>query len=133
MSTPRFQLLPAARVLPRQGDGDPAPLDGSVMWRLLGANNYELGRSTDRFAGMDEAHAAVEDVLGQFEQLVASIEATPSSGRWQWRLLVADQPIAMSSRSFQRERECRYNLGQFLAVAPSAVLHGHPRWAGVPT
>ncbi len=103
------------------------------MWRLLGANNYELGRSTDRFAGLDEAHAAVEDLLGNFAELVPSIEATPSSGRWQWRLLIADQPIATSSRSFQRERECRYNLGQFLTIAPSAVLHGHPRWAGVPT
>lgn len=134
MSTPRFQLLPAARVLPRQGSSDGVVIpDGSVMWRLLGANNYELGRSALRYEGMDAADAAVEDLLSRFEDLVVSIEATPTSGKWQWRLLVDGAAVATASRAFQRERECRYNLGQFLAVAPSAVLHGHPRWAGVPT
>ena len=130
MSTPRFQLLPAARVLPRQGREDDVP-DGSVMWRLLGANNYELGRSASPYDGGDAADAAVEALLAHFNDLVAAIEAAPDGSRWQWRLFSGGLPVAISRRSFQRERECRYNLAQFLAIAPNAVLQGHPRWAGV--
>jgi hypothetical protein len=130
VAVPRFQLLPASRVQPRQVwvDGVPTQArtaeDGSVVWRLLGANNYELGRSAESFPGIEAAHAAIDDFVRRLPDLVDELDATATSGRWRWRLLSGTDLLATSSRSFQRERECRYNLAQFIAHA----LDAQPPW-----
>ena len=47
-------------------------------------------------------------------------------GSWVWHLDDIDGRVATSGRGFRHERECRYNLEQFRAAAPTAPLHEAP-------
>ena len=117
MAAPRFQLVPGARLA---GGPPHAAAGGGVGWRLLGANNRELGRSALAYA---DAESALESI-GRIRVLAASGEAhivhDPASGHWAWHLDDAGALVANSGRGFRHERECRYNLEQFRGAAPSA-------------
>lgn len=114
MSTPRFQLVPGGRLVHE-------PSAGGVGWRLLGANNRELGRSAISYADAEAALSAVEDVRGLATEAPAHIVHDPSTGTWAWHLQgVEARVVATSGRGFRHERECRYNLEQFRQIAPGA-------------
>ena len=113
MATPRFQLVPGARLAAGTGGG-------GVGWRLLGANNRELGRAAASYV---DAEAALESVT-RVRELATSGEAhivhEPQTGLWAWHLEDEGALVANSGRGFRHERECRYNLEQFRDAAPSA-------------
>jgi hypothetical protein len=113
MSAPRFQLVPGARLSGATGGG-------GVGWRLLGSNNRELGRSA---ASYPDAEAAL-DAIRVVRELVATGQAhivhDPGSGLWAWHLVDDEVLVANSGRGFRHERECRYNLEQFRAEAPTS-------------
>lgn len=112
MARPRFQLVPGSRLA--------GAVAGGVGWRLLGANNRELGRSA---SSSDDAEAARESIA-RVRRLVhagqAHIVHDRLSGAWAWHLDDAGELVATSGRGFRHERECRYNLDQFRAAAPTA-------------
>ena len=97
------------------------PAAGGVGWRLLGANNRELGRAALSYPDAEAALDAVATVrllasVGT-AHLVHESTATP----WVWHLEDAGgRLVATSGRGFRHERECRYNLDQFRAAAPTA-------------
>ena len=113
MAQPRFQLVPGARLSGGVGGG-------GVGWRLLGANNRELGRSALSYADAEAALASI----GRVRALVASGDAhiihDRGTGLWAWHLDDAGALVANSGRGFRHERECRYNLEQFRDAAPTA-------------
>lgn len=114
MSAPRFQLVPGGRLVHEPGRG-------GVGWRLLGANNRELGRAALAYPDAESALAAVQDVRLLAVESGAHIVHDPTTGFWAWHLLGAeDVVVATSGRGFRHERECRYNLEQFRDIAPSA-------------
>lgn len=114
MSTPRFQLVPGGRLVHE-------PAAGGVGWRLLGANNRELGRAAIAYPDAEAALSAVQDVRELAGVGGAHILHDPATGSWAWHLLDADsRVIATSGRGFRHERECRYNLEQFRGIAPTA-------------
>ncbi|MFC6236584.1 hypothetical protein [Longivirga aurantiaca] len=116
MSAPRFRLVPGGRLVHEPGRG-------GVGWRLLGANNRELGRSALAYADAEAALAAIGDVRVLAAGGGAHIVHNPTTGRWAWHLITAyDLVVATSGRGFRHERECRYNLEQFRAHAPSATV-----------
>ena len=112
MAQPRFQLVPGGRL-----SGGSV---GGVGWRLLGANNRELGRSSLSYVDAEAALASI----GRVRALVSSGEAhivhDRGTGLWAWHLDDAGALVANSGRGFRHERECRYNLEQFRDTAPSA-------------
>jgi len=114
LSTPRFQLVPGGRLVHE-------PTAGGVGWRLLGANNRELGRAAVSYPDAEAALSAVDEVRGIAGQAAAHILHDPATGTWAWHLLGgAATVIATSGRGFRHERECRYNLDQFRQLAPEA-------------
>ena len=102
MAQPRFQLVPGARLASSDGTA-------GIGWRLLGANNRELGRSA--LASPDAESALSGD---------AHIVHDPRTGHWAWHLDDDGEVVATSGRGFRHERECRYNLEQFREAAPTA-------------
>jgi len=125
MPHPRFQLVPGSRLA--AGTADPVP-GGGVGWRLLGPNNRELGRSSLAYLDAESAHAAIHLVRALATTGQAHIVHEPASGHWAWHLDDDGSSIAHSGRGFRHERECRYNLEQFRAAAPSAPAseNDHP-------
>ena len=112
MAAPRFQLIPGARLT---GSGG-----GGVGWRLLGANNRELGRSAVSFAEAESALAAIGRLRVTAAADVSHVLHDQKSGLWVWQLIDNSVLVATSGRGFRHERECRYNLEQFRAAAPTA-------------
>lgn len=97
------------------GVREPVP----TVWRLLGANNRELGRAPQFF--VDER--ACGQHVAVLRRRVADLEPAmwcDGDGRWVWRLDDRKRPIAVSGRAYLRQREALYNLEQFLAAVPIA-------------
>jgi hypothetical protein len=84
-------------------------------WRLLSANNRELGRSYTTFPNHADCAEAVALLRSRIDDADAAIVAGLRTGLWHWEVSVNALPIAISPRSFTRQRECEHNLEQFLA------------------
>jgi hypothetical protein len=114
VSAPRYQLTPGGRLV-----HDPSA--GGVGWRLLGANNRELGRSALAYPDAEDALEAVATVRLLATVGAAHIVHAPTMTPWVWQLENEEGVIvATAGRGFRHERECRYNLEQFREAAPSA-------------
>jgi hypothetical protein len=98
---------------------------GSVdasAWRLVGANNRELGRSAATYPDLESCRDAVMYLREHIDEAETLLANASDSGLWLWRLNIRDRWIAASGRSYLRRRECLYNLAQFSAEVPIAVL-----------
>jgi hypothetical protein len=95
-----------------------------VGWRLIGANNRELGRSAAVFESFDLCRAAVLRLREGADQARVLFAMSDPSGKWTWRLELGGQQAAMSGRTYQRQREAQHNLSLFLTAVPLAQLTG---------
>jgi hypothetical protein len=124
---PRFFLVPgiAVEVAHRAADltsYSPALAGTGVDtagWRLLGGNNRELGRSA-RIYAVDEVWTVIEGLQASAHKLTITVSPTPR-GKWFWGGVLAGERVAISARTYGRQRECRYNAEQFLLALPLAV------------
>jgi hypothetical protein len=104
----------------------------AVAWRLLGGNNRALGRSALQFETGDECEQAISLLRhSRTTQEDSRISFDPGNRGWRWQLLVNRVAVAESSRSYSRQRECRYSLEQFIDKFPHAEL-SLPRPKGIP-
>ena len=144
-------LLPGPRVLFMGGDGQAPRVQGStplipeqssgpeatatvpstltrrwVLWRLLSANNRELGRS--QILHIDHS-LCLQDLLrlkSALDRVEPMIIHANGRAEWTWTLLLDGAPVARSSRAYGRLRECHYSLEQFLAALPEAPVIDDP-------
>ncbi len=86
-------------------------------WRLLSANNRELGRSFSTFPSSAACAEAVSVLRDSIAYAEASISAGMHTGLWHWEVSLFGTSVAISPRTFSRQRECEHNLSQFLAGA----------------
>lgn len=106
-------ILAPDRATPRVG----------TIWRLLGPNNREIGRSAQAYTDAPTAKAGIGFLRRQLDHLEARV-GCDQSGAWTWRLDLDGRPVAIAARSYQRRREAAFNLAQFLAAAPVARAPG---------
>ncbi|HZU56328.1 MAG TPA: hypothetical protein VFA06_10705 [Actinocrinis sp.] len=98
-----------------------------VTWRLLGANNRELGRSPIWYPGWDSCLEAVHVLRRDIGAVASAITAVAAPGGvWSWQLTVGGKPVAVASRPYHRHRECTYNLSHFVAAVPAARIMTEP-------
>jgi hypothetical protein len=136
----RFQLVPGAASLRPEPGRWPADWNESIprglgwsfvhhssdseslstAWRLVGANNRELGRSARTYPNVTACKEAVADLLLHLDVARSHLAINTDTGLWIWRLDIGDQWIAVAGRSYQRRRECLYNVTRFIAAAPTA-------------
>lgn len=126
MAEPRF-LLGVQSAAGRRDrairDGWAALAEPAFIWRLVGPNNRELGRSAQAYTDASACRAGVSFLrrqLGSLEPRVWCDEAA----RWLWRLELNGTPVATSSRAYMRRRESLFNLEQFLTAVPVAMSLG---------
>jgi hypothetical protein len=98
---------------------------GLVGWRLVGANNRELGRSASPAGNVQEAYQAVHVAKATFGEQASGV-LPHAGGSWSWHLSLDGDRVAVSSRSYLRQRECGYSLEHFRAVFPTAEVVAPP-------
>src|SRR5581483_5841570 len=121
MSRVRFQLLfgpPSAHPLHMSsGEGG-----AWYCWRLIGANNRELGRSASSFASYLSVRRAAQYLQEHASRLVRRTLVDPATGRWGWRLDLDDLAVAMSGRWYERDHDSQQGMDKFVHLLPGAEL-----------
>ncbi len=128
LSPVRFQVLfGVASVAWPWRTGDP----GSVLsggngawygWRLIGANNRELGRSAIGFGSYQGARLAVLHLQRGTGRLVQHSITDRATGRWGWRFELDGATVAVSGRWYERDQEARLGAAKFVSLALRAAL-----------
>ena len=90
-------------------------------WRLIGANNRELGRSPVTYEGLAAARAMASTVRSRAADLSAVLTNEETDGSWAWRARLGESVVAVAGRTYLRQRECQYNYQQFLLALGSAT------------
>lgn len=123
MAGGRYLYL-AGRELAGRADRDGAAraAETSYSWRLIGANNRPIGRSSQGYPDLAGCIAVVQLIstcdLAAGLRLLVDVD----TGLWNWRLHRADEVLALSARSYQRKRECLYSAESFAAIAATATV-----------
>ncbi|WP_152628396.1 hypothetical protein [Streptacidiphilus neutrinimicus] len=82
-------------------------------WRLLSANNRELGRGATFFPRREDCEAAVLHLRANLDRAVPVVHVVRPDSLWRWRLEIDGTEAARSGRAYHRLRECRYSLAHF--------------------
>lgn len=144
MVEPRFQVrlvrrravpVPALRVAGPSAEVRPTGWDDVMVWRLLGTNNRELGRSADQFETLDACLSSVEDardLIRVTEQPRIYFTTDEGAGySWWWTVERAGSHFVSAARTFSRQRDCLTNFAQFRANAlVAAVTNSVPQRRG---
>lgn len=117
--------------LPSGGRYEPAlPKErgGLVGWRMIGGNNREVGRCPHPSESAAEAYRVVHAAQLAVRQQEARMLCDAVAG-WFWHISLDGEWLAVSSRGYQRQRECVFSLEQFLEFFPTArvVMPPAPR------
>lgn len=132
LAQPRFLFV--ARPRSRASNWSPWPGTGAVpvddtsytgpwvAWRLLGANNRELGRSGATYPGLVDCVASIDVLKRVISSTAGLVAPEPSTGSWYWRMDADAVAVAVASRAYRRQRECFYSLEQFRAAVPGADI-----------
>lgn len=95
------------------------------VWRLIGRNNRELGRSVSSFGSYSPCRQAVEDLRLGAAKLVPHTVTDLLTGRWGWRVAVDGDLVAAYGRWYGHERNCRAGMMKFVdAVRDADVVPG---------
>ena len=121
MAAPRFLLFTdGARGGARSREQSDDVRPPWTAWRLLSRNNRELGRSPSGYVSTQECIAAIERLRRLIGDASRVLSVDDRDGRWCWRLVADAVPIAVSSRSYHRQRECMYSLDHFMEAVSQA-------------
>lgn len=98
----------------------------ALVWRLLGTNNRELGRSAELFGSVDACLSAIGQLRRMLEvpppARISFVDGHPSGFAWRWTIEAEGVSAATAARTFSRQRECRANFDIFVASAPHAEI-----------
>ncbi len=100
---------------------------GAFWWRMIGANNRGMAKSTQGYSSVEQALAdamSLAELAGRFR-----VELSGEQGAaWRWTVVFAGQARAQSVVSYARRLEClrsqeRFESGLILAhVAPKILV-----------
>lgn len=92
-----------------------------VRWRVLSANNRDMGRGTKEFADEDACSQGIAEFLASLDGLVVSLARTPEN-RWSFRLVDQDEIVATSGHAFDRRTRCAHAAAHFIDLVPTAEI-----------
>jgi hypothetical protein len=92
------------------------------LWRLIGANNRELGRSAGNFVSYQAARRAISQLKGGVARIAPAATTDPASGRCGWRVDLDGASIAVSGRWYERALDARLGAAKFVSLAAHAAV-----------
>jgi hypothetical protein len=112
-------MPPGSPVPGRDPDPSGSADDRMVGWRVIGANNRELGRGARPYWLVQEAYQAIHEAQVAIDRMTTRFW-TNDAGQWFWNVSLDDEQIATSSRGYTRQRECVFSAAQFRRLLPGA-------------
>jgi uncharacterized protein YegP (UPF0339 family) len=103
-----------------------------IRWRLLSANNRELGRGVVAYPDAEACLLAIKQLLIALDDLQSRVRR--KDGLWQWVLLADNEHVVLGSHLFDRQVRCELAVSQFRSFARGAkpaegvMLTGARRW-----
>lgn len=94
-----------------------------VRWRLLSANNREIGRGLLDYPDPETSRIAIRELQRDvvlLDQRIRRIEPN----RWLWEVYQARVPVAMSGRPFDRLIRCEQAVDRFVGQFANATVSG---------
>ncbi len=105
----------------------------ALRWRLLSANNRELGRAWSYQPDTETCLLAIKQMLEQLDGLLLQTRRREGNV-WQWMLCADESPIAISGHTYDRQVRAIEAAARFRAHAATAriganvMLTGTRRW-----
>jgi hypothetical protein len=110
----------------------------AVRWRLLSANNRELGRGYAAHTGSEACIVAIAAMLERLDDLVAQTRRRDGN-LWRWALVADEVLVVVGGHGYDRQIRSEEAAGRFRAQAHSARINTHitltgaRRWARAAT
>lgn len=92
-----------------------------VRWRLLSANNRQLGRGAPTYPDAATARGAVRLFADRLSDAVPDVHFRDRTAGWVWSLWVGTELTAVSGRGYERAALAAQALELFLVDLPLAV------------
>ena len=116
MGQPRVMCTPV-----RPGPAWLVDRPGLVHWRLLSANNRQLGRSAHAFPDASGALTAVARLAAALLDAEPEVVLLGRRYGWGWTVTLAGEVEAISGRGYERSGLAGHALHLFLTGLPSAA------------
>jgi len=116
-----FLALPVPDTAAPANQTERVPVEG-IVWVLVSPNNRPLGRGTVYHELYGACRDSVEHLKANAGRVLPVETTVERTGQWTWRIELDGEPVAVSSRSYLRARECAYNLGRFMEALPTADI-----------
>jgi uncharacterized protein YegP (UPF0339 family) len=98
-------------------------LDGrsDIRWRLLAANNRELGRGYSAHVSVEACVAAIAEMVAVLDDLVARVRRR-NGDSWQWTLDCGNESIVVGSQAYDRQIRSEQAATRFRMQASAAPI-----------
>jgi hypothetical protein len=127
MAVARFQVVRAVRAVhvpvprePGPDAGAAAPRATGFAWRFLSANNRSLARSVRTCPDVASCLAAIRILQESLPRAVGET-ARNGNGQWVWRVRVAGEVVATTTRTYPRQVRARLRCDSFLELVAETV------------
>ncbi|MBV9593888.1 MAG: hypothetical protein JO147_08875 [Actinobacteria bacterium] len=104
-----------------------------VHWRLLSANNRDLGRGVVGYRDPESCLLSIKLIVISLDGLEMQVRRRESS-EWRWTLGTDGEAIVVGAHGYDRQVRCHQAVRQFLdcastaSVSPAVVVSGARRW-----
>jgi hypothetical protein len=92
-----------------------------VRWRLLSANNRQLGRGAPTYPDVTAARRAVRLLAARLGDAEPDVHFRDRAAGWVWSLRVGNELAAVSGRGYERSALAGQALELFLVDLPLAL------------
>jgi hypothetical protein len=110
--------------------------DAPVRWRLLSANNREIGRGLVDYPDAESSCIAIKELQRDVAILEPRIKRVEPN-RWVWEVYQGRVLVAMAGRTFDRLIRCEQSVERFVGqlgdatVTATVVYTATRRWGSV--
>jgi hypothetical protein len=122
----QFVEIPAANAAARQAwcryRGDVESETTNQGWRLIAANNREIGRGAQLFTSCDQARAAVHRLQQEYAFELQTFHG-PRAGTHGWSAAVGGRLVITCARWYETETISREAAGTALTILRDARIH----------
>lgn len=116
--------MAAARILIGKVAGGAFPA-GSVVWRLVAANNCALGRAARASGDLASGLREVQALIAHLGDVSVRVHDDPRG--WRWSLEHDGEVVAVAARPAPSRRDAQTSALTFIELLPAALATPPPR------